>query len=533
VNAAVFGHVARQAGRGALGWGAMFGVVVLSSVTGFQSAYPTAAGRTQLARSLAGDSGLTALFGPGRHLDTVGGFAAWRSLGTVTLVGGVWGLLAATRLLRGEEDAGRWELLLAGRTTRRRAAAEGLLGLAGGWAVMWATVAVIAVAAGRSQGAGLPVSGALYLSLALVASAGVFLAIGALASQLAPTRRRAASLASGVLGVSFLVRMIADSGTSRSWLRWFTPLGWIEELRPLTGSRTGPLIPLAGLVAVVSAAAVVLAGRRDLGASTLPDRDTAEPRLGLLNGPWGLTARLARPVALGWVAAVALSGLVFGLIAEGAAQAVSGSTAMQRALARLGVRASGAAVYLGLCFVILSALIGLVAAGQVAAAREEEAEGRLDSLLVQPLGRLRWLGGRVAVAAALVTVLAVVGGIGAWVGAAAQGTAISLARLVAAGLNIAPVGLFVLGFGVLLHGVSPRIAAGAAYGLVAWSFLIEMVGAVVKANHWMLDLSLLHHVAPAPAADPRWTSGAVLVALGAAAALIGAACFDRRDLVGR
>ncbi len=36
------------------------------------------------------------------------------------VLGAVWGLLTATRLLRGEEDAGRWELLLAGQTTRER-----------------------------------------------------------------------------------------------------------------------------------------------------------------------------------------------------------------------------------------------------------------------------------------------------------------------------------------------------------------------------------------------------------------------------
>ena len=37
---------------------------------------------------------------------------------TLMVLGAVWGLLTSTRLLRGEEDAGRWELLLAGQTTR-------------------------------------------------------------------------------------------------------------------------------------------------------------------------------------------------------------------------------------------------------------------------------------------------------------------------------------------------------------------------------------------------------------------------------
>ena len=44
-----------------------------------------------------------------------------------------FGLLTATRLMRREEDSGRWELLLAGQTTRRRAAVQAVAGLAAGW----------------------------------------------------------------------------------------------------------------------------------------------------------------------------------------------------------------------------------------------------------------------------------------------------------------------------------------------------------------------------------------------------------------
>jgi ABC-2 type transport system permease protein len=64
--------------------------------------------------------------------DPVAGYTAYHVIGVLGIIGAVWGLLAATRLLRGEEEAGRWELLLAGRTTRRRAAAAAIAGLASG-----------------------------------------------------------------------------------------------------------------------------------------------------------------------------------------------------------------------------------------------------------------------------------------------------------------------------------------------------------------------------------------------------------------
>jgi ABC-2 type transport system permease protein len=104
-------------------WGVVAGAVVSSSASGFAAAYPTADSRRQLARSLGGNSGLQALFGTARRLDTVAGFTAWRSMGLITVIGAAWGLLSSTRRLRGEEEVGRWELLLSGPTTQRTATA--------------------------------------------------------------------------------------------------------------------------------------------------------------------------------------------------------------------------------------------------------------------------------------------------------------------------------------------------------------------------------------------------------------------------
>lgn len=105
------------------------------------------------------------------------------------IVGAVWGLLTGTRLLRGEEDAGRWELLLAGQTTRRRAAVQAITGLGAGLAVLWLLTAAITVAVGRSAKVQIGTGPALYFAVTFVAAAAIFLAAGALASQLAASRR--------------------------------------------------------------------------------------------------------------------------------------------------------------------------------------------------------------------------------------------------------------------------------------------------------------------------------------------------------
>ena len=126
---------------------------------------------------------------------------------------------------------------------------------------------------------------ALYFALAMTATAVMFLAVGALASQLASTRRQAASYAAWFLGASYAVRMIADAGVGLHGLIWASPLGWVEELRPFTAPQPLALLPIAAFTAALATAAVRLAGARDVGAGILNDRDRSAPRLRLLSGP--------------------------------------------------------------------------------------------------------------------------------------------------------------------------------------------------------------------------------------------------------
>jgi ABC-2 type transport system permease protein len=511
--------------RGGLVWGAVFGVVVVSSAVGFTSTYSTLEERQKAAATLGTNKGLQALFGVPHRIETVGGWTAWRSLGLVSLIGAVWALLSSTKQLRGEEDAGRWELLLAGQTTRRKATGQAVAGFAVGLGVLWVVTAAITVAIGRGRDTAFSVPAGLYLALALATSPAMFLAVGALASQLAATRRQATGLGAAVLGAAFVLRLAADSGSGLTWARWLSPLGWIDELRPLTGTRPLALAPILGFTIGVAALAVYLSGRRDLGASLLPDRNAARPRTRLLGSPLGLSVRLAQNATISWVLGLGAFGLVMGLVAKSAGESVSQST-----LARFGAQRGGALGYLGVAFIIVAALVAMAAASQVSATRDEEAEGHVDNLLVRPVARLPWLAGRLLVAVGLLLVLGIVVGVFAWLGAASQESGVSLARILVAGVALVPVAVFVLGLGTLAHGLVPRYAAAVAYGIVAWSFLVELIGSAINANGWLLDLSVFHHLAAAPAADPDWTSAGVLAVAGVAAAALGAVAFARRDL---
>ncbi len=523
------GQVARRAARSGALWGLVFGLFIVVQTHAYISTYKTQASRDQLARVYGSNMAMNALLGSERAVNTVAGFASWRFVGILSVLGSIWGLLTATRLMRGEEEAGRYDLLLAGQTTRQRAGGQALAGLGAGLLALFALTAAGAVVAGRSPSAGFSLGQCLYFSVTLVAGAAMFLAIGALASQLASTRRRAAAIAGVVFGMAYALRMVADTNQGLHWLMWLSPLGWVEETRPLTHPNPVALLPVLVLLIAVTAATLYLAGTRDAGAASWPGRDSSRPHLALLGGPAGLAVRLMRPVALGWLCAVAGFAVLIGTTAESSAHDATGSQGMWQAIGRLGGHGSLVADGLGLEFLILALLIALISAGQITAIRTEEADGNLENLLVRPVSRTSWFAGRLGLSSLLLITAGVLAGIGAWAGAASQHSGVRFWSLVTAGLNVVPPGLFLLGVGALVFGAWPRLTSTVVYGYLAWSFLVEFAGGVVQTSHWLLDTSVFFHMAPAPATAPDWSSMAALTGLGIGGAVLGGLLLCRRD----
>ena len=168
----VVGQTARRATRSGVIWGYIFGIAVASSAISYTTIYKTQAQRNALATAYGSNKATSALFGPAPDLQTVAGFTVFKISMTLMILGAVWGLLTSTRLLRGEEESGRWELLLAGQTTRRGAAVQALAGLGSGVLVLWALAAVITILVGLDSKVDIAVGPSLYFALAMVATGG-------------------------------------------------------------------------------------------------------------------------------------------------------------------------------------------------------------------------------------------------------------------------------------------------------------------------------------------------------------------------
>ena len=159
------------------------------------------------------------LLGPPVALDDPGGFTVWRTGTPVLVLASGWIMLATTRITRGEEDAGRWNLLLAGRLRMADVVVRCLAALAGS-----ATLIGVAVAAGllaaRTEPAGAVIHAAGITCVALT-----FATAALLAAQVMPGRSSATGLTVAALGVGLTLRMIADGSPQLAWLSWATPFG--------------------------------------------------------------------------------------------------------------------------------------------------------------------------------------------------------------------------------------------------------------------------------------------------------------------
>jgi ABC-2 type transport system permease protein len=522
-------ETAKRAARPAAVWGALFGILIANEALGYHSNFPTEASKEEFVRTLGSNDALSAIIGPARQVGTLGGFVAWRVFGLLIIVGAVWGLLIATRLLRREEDAGRWELLLAGQTTRRHATAQALAGLAVGWLVLWGLTATGTAVAGAQSSVGIPLSGSLFYATAATASTAMFMAIGALVSQLASSRRQANGIGALVFALCYLIRMVADSGAASADFRWASPLGWVENLQPLTDSQPLALVPIILFTAAAACSAVVLAGRRDLGTAVLSRQRPAAVSTRLLSSPAAFVVRLEQWSALAWIGGLAGLAAVFGVTARSAAAGNVAVDSITQQLNRLGAKpVSPTAAWIGYEFVFLAALLAFAAAGQISTARSEEADGRLDNLLARHVSRGQWLAGRLGFSAAFVLCAGVAAGFGAWLG---LGGEVGFGSMMQAGLNAAVPALFILGLGTLLYGVAPRVAAPALYAVILWSFLVEIIGSGITSNHWLLDTAVLTHLGPVPATGLHWTAIGWLIGFAVVAAAAGASAFTRRDLV--
>lgn len=495
-------------------WVLTLAVLPALTAANYMELYPTEESLRVVGEVLTNPS-LVAVNGP-LFAVSLGGLTAWKIGVTEFVLVALMSLLTVVRHTRTEEETGRLELIGATVVGRYAPLTAALLTAA------LANLGIALLVALGLIGTGLPVTGSLALGLATGLAGLMFVAVAAVAAQLTESARSATAITAAVLGASFLLRAVGDTGPT--WLSWLSPIGWAMRLRPFAGEVWWVTGLAAGSVVVLTAVAYALVARRDLGAGLVAERPAAAEAAAALRTPLALAWRLHRGLLIGWVIAMALSGAVLGGAAHGLSDGLAVSEQITEMLARMGGRKGLVDAYLAAVF----GIIGLVAAAYTVQAtlrlRGEESSGRVEPLLATRVGRIGWVFSHLAFALLGTAVLLAAAGAG---GGLAYGLQIhdvggQLPRLLAAALVQLPATWVLAGIGTALFGLAPRLTALTWAGLVACVVVLEL-GALLGLSQWIVDASPFAHVPKLPgsaftATPLLWLTGiaAVLTAAGLA-----------------
>ncbi|MEI8081596.1 MAG: hypothetical protein WCI74_07100, partial [Actinomycetes bacterium] len=330
---AAIGLSVRLIRRGILAICVAIGAIMVLEGLAFTSAYPDEASRAAL--SMWGqDPGIRVMAGPATAVQTLGGFAVWDSSIYVTLILAAWVLTATTRLLRGDEAAGRSDVLLSGPIRPRRALLLQFVVLLGACIAVGLVLALALIASGAQMW------GAVLFGAAMAGYCGAMVGVAGLACQIFGTRVGALSATGAVLALAILLRMTSNSADSRAWLGWLSPLGWADQLRAFGDNRWPVLlVPLAVTIVLVFVA-VAVRGRRDTGAGVLPTNATRRSRRWGLSSPLAFAWRTSLGVLVAWAVGVAAAGVVVGALLPTVAQYLASDVSFRDMLAAAGMDAN-------------------------------------------------------------------------------------------------------------------------------------------------------------------------------------------------
>jgi ABC-2 type transport system permease protein len=374
---------------------------------------------------------------------------------------------------------------------------------------------------------GMTWSGSLLYGVAHAAAGMTFAGVAAVTAQAMEHPRGASGAASAVLGSSYVLRAVGDA--SNQTLSWSSPIGWAQATYVYVDDRWWPLLLCVAATVLLAGVGFTLSTRRDLGAGLRAPRAGHASATPALRRPLGFALRLQRSVLIGFLVALALTGISYGSFLADVEEMLANVEGLDEAVAAMG----GATItesFISMVTNVMSIIASIFVVLAVLRARGEENAGRAEPVLATKLSRTRWLGSHLLVAVGGGAMLSLTGALGlAVAGAGNTGDNSLFATALGAALAYLPAQWVTAGMTVALYGWAPRLAT-LAWFVPGYAFLVGYLGEILQMPDWLQSLSPFSIVPTVPAEDMAWTPLAALTLLAAALIAVGLAGFRRRSV---
>jgi len=520
----------RQTIKGAVIIGVLGGLMMGAYGSAIVKVYPTDKERQQLVKTLEAAPAINFLSGEVKDAGTPASYSIYKSLPMMVLVTSLWGLAVSTRLLRGDEEDGRTEVLASGAISRRGVATALLTGFGSsffvGVTIMW----ILATLLGMAPGVNLSASAALYMTLAVFLPGLVFAGVGTLTSQLALTRTRAMLYGAVPLIVLFAIRGMANTSDQLNWLKAWSPFGWSDLIDSVLAPQLIWIVPSFVVVGIFLLAGIYFVGQRDYGTALLAEDEEVEPNVRLLSSPLTFAFRLKKMTFFWWFVGTVATALFMAALAGTVSDLLKDSSG----LPRLAVFSPEQIklLFIGESFMVVGLVLLAMVILEIGSIRREEAKLYLDNLLVQPVKRLSWLAGRLVIIGDMVAVTAIAATLAIWFMAVAQEIDFTIINALQSLAAVVAGIVLVGGVGVFLYGMWPRLSVVGMTVIVGWAFVVDILRNLLQLDDWVEKTSVLYYIPIDPSKSVEWMGIARLIVIGIVLGAIGIIRFTRRDISG-
>ncbi len=486
-----------------LAWG--YGLAALMAA-GFSTATPA------VVTAFISFAHILSFLGDPYAMNTPQGYITFRYLETtLPLLLSIWPILAGTRLVRGEEERGTMDVLLATSQSRARLLLEKVGALFLALLVIAILFALGVVAGEAGLHARIDFISALLAGLNLSLFAFFFGMVALLISQLTESRRAAAGWASGLL-ILFAVLEMTGRELTGSWLPYLSPFYYYNLNRPLLpGFPNQPLavLLLLGLSLLCLAGSIVLFNRRDIGRSAFESQrvraSSTQSALRSLNRAERQAS--TRTVSLHTLFADGWSSFwwLFGIVAFCAALLFM-TPGIQKAFHQAVLQTPWLAGYLfdtptdtnaaflgTLVFAFVPALVVVLALTLALKWSSDLENSRLELIFSTPQSRSRVLLERFSANLLPVLLAPILTWLALTVGAQIINLNVNQGRLLSASFSMLPPALITMG---LIYALAGRLRYGAVLGIVTaylvLSYLQESLEGNIQFPSWFMSLSIFH-----------------------------------------
>lgn len=498
--------------------------IVAASIPALDDMFTTDAERQARAALMDTPTGIV-FGGPGYGLEDyqLGPMLVNELTMTMLIALAVLNVLHVVRHTRTEEESGRAELLRAAPVGPSAQAAAALI------TATLVDLLIGALTFVSMASFGLAAADSLAYGLGLGLAGVVFATITAVCAQISEHGRTAAGTAFLAVGVLFMARVIGDiAGSGGNALSWLSPFAWVQQARPFDALEWWPLVLYPAVAVLLFVLAHVLAGRRDLGAGLVAARPGPTGAGPLLRGVLALHLQQQRGTVLTWSVGVFVLAFAFGSLAPEVESMVGANPDLAVLLGSDAEDLVGG--FLGT--IGLYALMGAGAFGalSVLRARSEESAGRAEMVLATAVGRVRWLGSALTVAALATVLITVLGGLGLGLGSAVPlEDGAWIARMTGATLAGLPAALAFGSLVALLFGTVPRLIP-LVWVWLGYSVFVTMLGDLLGVPEAAMNASAFEILPAPPTDDVEAVPFLLYLTVVLVACAVGLAGFGRRDL---